>query len=74
MNGWISVADRLPEIGDRVIVFGVSDGWAYGEPADVIGGVLLNNSDPIMWGDECGEAVQAVTHWMPLPLPPEVTS
>lgn len=61
--GWISVKDRLPEAHTNVLFFGRYGffiGWySY----------LMKK-----WrSDEYGE-VKEVTHWMPLPNPPEVNA
>ena len=59
MSEWISVDDRLPEVGVTVIVEG---GCGY-------------YSDNVWWtlmGDNAHKLIQwKVTHWMPLPAPPE---
>lgn len=60
-NPWIKCSDRLPEIGDNymsetVLVF-------YGE----IGSININS----MVGDRWLVNSDKVTHWMPLPQPPE---
>lgn len=60
-NPWIKCSDRLPEIGDNymsetVLVF-------YGE----IGSININ----CMMGDRWLLNSDDVTHWMPLPQPPE---
>ena len=59
-NEWVSVEERLPEEKQRVIVrcerVGTSVGW-------------------ILWGrwmTDIGPHVGDVTHWMPLPEPPNV--
>lgn len=58
-NEWVSVEDRLPEEKQRVIVrcerVGTSVGW-------------------ILWGrwmTDIGPHAGDVTHWMPLPAPPD---
>ncbi len=58
---WISVKDKLPEEGERVIVF-CSDGI-----------VRLNRLEygnfPLIFGGGFSKAI--TTHWMPLPEPPK---
>ena len=58
-NEWVSVEERLPEEKQRVIVrcehVGTSVGW-------------------ILWGrwmTDIGPHAGDVTHWMPLPTPPD---
>lgn len=60
-NEWVRVEERLPEEKQRVIVrcerVGTSVGW-------------------ILWGrwmTDIGPYAGDVTHWMPLPEPPEVS-
>lgn len=60
-NEWVRVEERLPEEKQRVIVrcerVGTSVGW-------------------ILWGrwmTDIGPHAGDVTHWMPLPEPPEVS-
>jgi len=55
-RGWIPVSERLPDIGQWVLV------WVYGGN-EVEYEHRMANGD---WG--CSD----VTHWMPLPFPPEV--
>lgn len=70
MAEWISVKERLPDKNDRVIACVIF----YGEPV-VWDGVRWNGKE---WQTET-EAVydywtsimHPVTHWMPLPEPPE---
>lgn len=58
MDNWISIKDRLPEEGTRVIAFS------------------LGQYTNITWykfgifGDSRG-SIRDVTHWQPLPEPPE---
>ena len=56
---WVSVEERLPEEKQRVIVrcerVGTSVGW-----------ILWGN-----WMTDIGPGAGKVTHWMPLPAPPE---
>lgn len=62
---WISVEDRLPMLGERVLFAG---GCFVGEG-------YLDNRD--VWNRYYGGSVfdilgVCVTHWMPLPEPPEI--
>ena len=61
---WISVKDRLPELGERVIC---TDGYAVFEQYRVGLSCVYG-----MW-DRGGlkSPMQEVTHWMPLPQPPK---
>ena len=58
-NEWVSVEERLPEEKQRVIVrcecVGTSVGW-----------ILWGN-----WMTDIGPGAGKVTHWMPLPEPPD---
>lgn len=58
-NEWVSVEERLPEEKQRVIVrcerVGTSVGW-----------ILWGN-----WMADIGPDAGKVTHWMPLPAPPD---
>ena len=62
IDGWISVKDRLPEEGVRVLV------WEKHGSAYV---AYVNKQVSGVWqiGDTNGAII---THWMPLPEPPEV--
>ena len=59
LTQWISVADRLPEVGQRVLVCSLYDlqniGWHLGD-----GRWQIKTAYP-----------DTPTHWMPLPEPPE---
>lgn len=58
---WISVEDRLPE-NDVEILISRTDGEIY----------LAVHQDDGRWYDSSeGSDVKFITHWMPLPLPPE---
>lgn len=63
---WISVKDRLPEPGVRVLA-------THGKYIDI-----ASMSSSGTWGDPFDRAAfysgRQVTHWMPLPKPPEVKS
>ena len=61
---WISVKDRLPELGERVIC---TDGYAVFEQYRVESSCVYG-----MW-DRFGlkSPMQEVTYWMPMPTPPK---
>ena len=68
MAGWISVKDRLPEPDGPVLAY---NGKWTGVAAWMSGEYL----EPLeRWQDEHREFIEmmgpAITHWMPLPLPP----
>ena len=57
---WIPVSERLPEEGEEVVV-AVEGGFVYPDTFDCVSEGILH------FYDSCN-----VTHWMPLPEPPEV--
>ena len=59
-NGWISVKDRLPRCGDRVIT---TDGVFACEAFLSISGKWVRNG--IGWIES------EITHWMPMPAQPK---
>lgn len=66
-SDWISVNDKLPEVGTTVLVcttngkFGISSMYI---PKDCYGKVLGNKE----WRGS-GAMKNAITHWMPIVLP-----
>lgn len=67
---WISINDRLPEVGEEVLVFtnGCIRVWSLIQPD--------KESADVCWEDDygyfqCDEGIKTVTHWMPLPEPPK---
>ena len=63
---WIPVSERLPEIGVRVLFYNnfiknIHKGWYSGDEWVSEIGVFYN-----------GDKLIRITHWMPLPQPPEV--
>ena len=65
LRGWISVKDRLPEDGQKVLVCGTRKGMQVG----VFRG-LMHPFDAMGWWWKKDTRLD-VTHWMPLPEPPE---
>lgn len=68
---WISVKDRLPDIDVPVLV---TDGKEV--TAQKMYMYPQENPVNIGWSDhasgwECEPLIEVVTHWMPLPEPPE---
>ena len=64
MAEWISVKDRLPEYGERVLI---ARHPFVGEAFLGQGGYFIRykyDEDSLPW-------VRNATHWMPLPAPPE---
>lgn len=61
---WISVGERLPENGQKIIAA------FYDNGGRVVDQARYNNGefDFASWAYVCGDNV---THWMPMPLPPE---
>lgn len=80
MSKWISVSDRLPENNEQVIILDTNtkdfSGYAknkYCCPDEVSGalffdGIFYSNGPDFDYPD----VFYYVTHWMPLPEPPEV--
>jgi len=63
---WIPVGERLPEEGEPVL-------WHH--PADTFCHAVVGkrDGDSIDWGSDLNmDIARNVTHWMPLPEPPEV--
>ena len=63
MPRWFSVEERLPECNTDILVFArEGKNWWYGVAyLDTVG----------RWARNGGGTVSGVTHWMPLPEPPE---
>ena len=77
-EGWISVADRMPELHVAVALLN-DDRWMNtGGDFDInwcgAGWLCKHNSE--YWsviGETCGMTLDSVTHWMPLPEAPALT-
>ena len=59
MSEWISVEDRLPEDAYFVLAF---------EDTGLMRVVCFYDN---RWEDNLDYVIEGVTHWMPLPKPPE---
>ena len=64
-GGWVSVKDRLPEVGVDVLTASKTECESYYMVDCIV------NGD---WWLQAGEEVLPVTHWMPLPAPPKEES
>jgi len=62
---WISVEEKLPEPGMRVII---ARPYEPGQPLRVEQGCYSTNG----WWKVYGTNVKRVKYWMPMPKPPEV--
>jgi len=60
---WISVKDRLPEWDDEAMSVLISGNSWHDYDVAYFG--------PTTWHDKYDDVVKGVTHWMPLPKPPE---
>jgi hypothetical protein len=63
MSEWISVKDRLPENGQRVLCY---NKYMYVKDYDCV----FYDGDFNWTGSRIGQ-IEGVTHWMPLPKPPK---
>ena len=62
---WISVEERLPEKGQKVLVRGVKNGMQIG----AFRGIPVSERSELWWWKK--NTLLDVTHWMPLPEPPK---
>lgn len=65
MNQWISIDDALPAIGGTILVYEQSTGAMYTEE-------MTNYALAVIGGHEYSAHYMYITHWMPLPTPPEL--
>ena len=81
MSEWISVKDRLPEIGERVLVSQVINRGLKSEYRLYFDSMRFDSdpdiepedlAEPWWWADfgDVSEVHYGVTHWMPLPEGP----
>lgn len=67
MNDWISVNDKMPDDETVVLVFAPED---KSEPVWL--GYFVSELN--VWSDPTGAYIdEEITHWMPLPEPPNVS-
>ena len=73
MSEWISVKDRLPKYGKRVLTY--TPGMANQITVDAYDRYYVDVDDEWYegWRYRGNHAKNNITHWMPLPEPPEVT-
>lgn len=76
-DGWISCSERMPEMGERqcyVLAADFKNNYLPSIPNTQVGvyGDWFNDGKPT-WDDGGGEDLylKEVTHWMPLPEPPQ---
>ncbi|EFC6782341.1 TPA: DUF551 domain-containing protein [Escherichia coli] len=76
-DGWISCSERMPEMGERqcyVLAADFKNNYPPNIPNTQVGvyGDWFNDGNPT-WDDGGGEDLylKEVTHWMPLPEPPQ---
>ena len=76
-DGWISCSERMPEMGERQCYVSAADfknNYPPNIPNTQVGvyGDWFNDGNPT-WDDGDGEDLylKEVTHWMPLPEPPQ---
>ncbi|NLS32075.1 DUF551 domain-containing protein [Escherichia coli] len=76
-DGWISCSERMPEKGERqcyVLAADFKNNYPPNIPNTQVGvyGDWFNDGNPT-WDDGDGEDLylKEVTHWMPLPEPPQ---
>lgn len=69
MSEWISVDDKYPEMGRVVLVWGCDENpiTAYRVSSVALPGFLWNDYQDL----NCVN-ITGITHWMPLPEPPNV--
>lgn len=76
MCNWISVKDRLPDRGGDYLVYFIPDiFWERPHPS-LNGYVDIKQFDILrkeFYDSQCWDYLgESITHWMPLPEPPEV--
>jgi len=65
---WVSVDERLPQEGDRVLAFWSSDNFKTHGQVEIM--ILVEDSIWAFWPEEEPREDLNVSHWMPLPENP----
>jgi len=66
-TAWIPVSERLPDEGEPVLWYGPADKFC----PFVVG---KRDGESIDWGGDLTTSIAGgITHWLPLPSPPEAT-
>lgn len=73
MNEWISVEDRLPDGNKTVLAYAKyrQINNELSDPFIMVATKYQRGNKDIWWEDDNCVYLEDVTHWMPLPEPPE---
>ena len=71
MDQWVSVKDRLPEVNKYVYLFSVERKYGLGRLKNIGGEYQWNVVTQYGFYYFHGDEFDDITHWMPLPDPPE---
>ncbi len=72
MSEWISVDDGLPENGQYVLRYGPVEKRQVYQISRGVAELLEFDVGQLVADDGCLWATRPISHWMPLPAPPEV--